>query len=250
VFIEPKYFGQDQNDDHPPHNVMKAEKLIADVYNAVRSSPLWNNTVLVVYFDEHGGFYDHVVPGPAVPPDDHHEEYDFKRYGMRVPALIVSPWATRRTDSTLFDHTSVLKFVIDLWGLGGLGERTAAATSIAVTLREPRPRTDTVPFIRVSYTNLIPPHSEWEKRDSSGHHGALSAFAYFLAQRKEAALPAALSAVAKGASWWAKTKATIGERLVSMGNVLMRELERFDREKGDLILLQISNELRGREGNG
>jgi phospholipase C len=68
-FIEPKYFGVDQNDDHPPHNVMKAEKLIADVYNAIRSNEkLWNSTLLVVAFDEHGGFYDHVVPKPALPP--------------------------------------------------------------------------------------------------------------------------------------------------------------------------------------
>ena len=57
AFIEPKYFGIDQNDDHPPHNIMKAQKLTADVYNAVRSNPdLWATTLLVVVYDEHGGF--------------------------------------------------------------------------------------------------------------------------------------------------------------------------------------------------
>ena len=74
VFIEPKYFGADENDDHPPHNIMKGEKFIADVYNAIRSNPdLWNSTLLVVSFDEHGGFYDHVTPPGAVAPDDHQE---------------------------------------------------------------------------------------------------------------------------------------------------------------------------------
>src|SRR5712692_1196474 len=63
TFIEPKYFGEDQNDDHPPHNVIKGEKLIADVYNALRANDeLWNSSLLVVLFDEHGGFYDHVPP--------------------------------------------------------------------------------------------------------------------------------------------------------------------------------------------
>src|SRR5690348_5070857 len=74
VFIEPKYYGQDQNDDHPPHNVMKAEKLIADVYNALRTSPQWEETLLVVAYDEHGGFYDHVPPPAAVAPDEFTEE--------------------------------------------------------------------------------------------------------------------------------------------------------------------------------
>jgi phospholipase C len=72
VLIEPKYFGVDQNDDHPPHNVMKAQKLVADVYTAIRSNAqLWESTLLVVVYDEHGGFYDHVSPPSAIPPDSH-----------------------------------------------------------------------------------------------------------------------------------------------------------------------------------
>src|SRR5581483_3675839 len=86
-FIEPKYFGADQNDDHPPHNVMKAEKLIADVYNALRSSPdLWASTLLIVVYDEHGGFFDHVSPPAAVAPDEKTKEFPFDRLGVRVPA--------------------------------------------------------------------------------------------------------------------------------------------------------------------
>ena len=60
-FIEPNYNGADENDDHPPHDVMKAQKFLAEVYNAIRANAdLWNSTLLVVLYDEHGGFYDHV----------------------------------------------------------------------------------------------------------------------------------------------------------------------------------------------
>ena len=85
VFIEPKYFGIDQNDDHPPHNVIKSEKLIADVYNALRSNPdLWPHTLLVVLFDEHGGFYDHVEPPLTVAPDDHVDKIFERRFTTKA----------------------------------------------------------------------------------------------------------------------------------------------------------------------
>jgi phospholipase C len=181
VFLEPKYFGADENDDHPPHNVMKGEKVIADVYNAIRSNPdLWNSSLLVIFFDEHGGFYDHVTPPGAVAPDDHQVEYTFDRLGVRVPALLVSPWVSRTVENTQFDHTSLLKYLIDKWDLDPLGRRAAAATSIAVALRESQPRTDTIPFIRVSYTQLMPPNPELETRDDSIHHDALRLFAQHL----------------------------------------------------------------------
>ena len=181
VFLEPKYFGGDENDDHPPHNVMKGEKVIADVYNALRSTPeLWNSSLLVVFFDEHGGFYDHVTPPGAVAPDDHQTEYTFDQLGVRVPALLVSPWVSRTVEHTQFDHTSLLKYLIDKWGLGPLGRRAAAAASIATAIREPQARTDTIPFIRVSYTMLMPPHPEWETRDDSLHHDSLGVFAEHL----------------------------------------------------------------------
>lgn len=181
VFLEPKYFGGDENDDHPPHNIMKGEKVIADVYNALRSNPeLWNSSLLVIFFDEHGGFYDHVTPPGAVAPDDHQSEYTFDQLGVRVPALLVSPWVSRTVDHTQFDHTSVLKYLIDKWGLGSLGRRAEAAASIGTAIREKQPRADTIPFIRVPYTLLMPPHPEWETRDDSGHHDALQLFAEHL----------------------------------------------------------------------
>ena len=174
-FIEPKYFGTDQNDDHPPHNIMKGEKLIADTYNALRSNPaLWQSTLLVVVFDEHGGFYDHVPPPVAIPPAPPKpgDEWVFDRLGVRIPAILVSPWVNRGVEHTPFDHTSVLKYLIEKWSLGApdcLGDRTASANSIARVLDSgaDRPREDTTAFIRVPFSQLIPDKSELDSYENA-----------------------------------------------------------------------------------
>src|SRR5262249_12997732 len=81
-FIEPAYLDPGANDDHPAHDVLAGEALIASVYNALRANEaLWASSLLVVLFDEHGGFYDHVAPPVAVPPDHHQEEYSFDQLG-------------------------------------------------------------------------------------------------------------------------------------------------------------------------
>jgi phospholipase C len=145
AFIEPRYVWPWTDDDHPPHDTNDGERLIAGVYEAIRGNrALWESTLLVITYDEHGGFYDHVSPGAATPPDDHHEEYTFDSYGVRVPALLVSPWVEQTVVHQTFDHTSVLRYLIDLWSLGPLGRRTAAAQSIEVAIRTTgAPRTDT-----------------------------------------------------------------------------------------------------------
>ncbi len=84
---------------------------------------LWESSLLVVVYDEHGGFFDHVVPPPAIPPDQFVPEYDFRQYGLRVPAVLVSPWTEERVLSTPFDHTSILKYAIDKWDLRPLTDR-------------------------------------------------------------------------------------------------------------------------------
>jgi phospholipase C len=67
--IEPAYTARAENDDHPPHDIMRSQKLIADVYNALRANdPLWKSTLLIVFYDEHGGFFDHIEPPAATPP--------------------------------------------------------------------------------------------------------------------------------------------------------------------------------------
>jgi N-acetylmuramoyl-L-alanine amidase len=142
VFIEPSYF-INQNDQHPTSDVIYGDLLIARVFNAIRRNEgLWAETLFVILHDEHGGFYDHVFPGPAVPPDNHAEEYTFDQYGVRVPAVLVSPWVGRGVLATEFDHTSLLRYVSDKWSLGALGARTAVANSFASAILA-TPRTDT-----------------------------------------------------------------------------------------------------------
>ncbi len=238
VFIEPKYFGADQNDDHPPHNVFKGEKLVADVYNGIRSSPeLWESTLLVVTFDEHGGFFDHVPPPPAEPPDDLAARIDpedpsavfhFDRLGVRVPAVLVSPWVGKRVESTQFDHTSLLKYMTEKWSLGPLGRRTGNAASLSVAIREQH-RDDTPAFIRVPYSSLIPPDPALEREDSSEHHNGLQTFAYYLA--KETGNLEGVRKATLEAGIWTKLKAAIGRSMLSTGAALTSDLQKFNRDK-------------------
>ena len=97
------------NDDHPMADIKDGQDLVLAVYDALASSPQWDRSLLVVVYDENGGFYDHVPPPQAA--DDDPEM--FGRYGVRVPAIIVSPWIEPRTVShTLFDHTSIIKTIL------------------------------------------------------------------------------------------------------------------------------------------
>ena len=84
------------NDQHPDHDVSAGDQLIKDIYEAVRASPLWEKTALVITYDEHGGFYDHVPPPTGVPnPDGKNatdDPFDFTRLGVRVPFVVASPW--------------------------------------------------------------------------------------------------------------------------------------------------------------
>ena len=150
TFIEPDYaiqlgsqfrFGDSQ---HPKGLVSAGEGLVKVVYEALRASTLWQSSLLLVVWDEHGGFHDHVPPGAAVPPGD--VEYNrptdgtdpgfhFDRLGLRVPALLVSPWApqgmlgSQLFPGTVFDHTSVIKSVFERFAPGvALTARDAAAS--------------------------------------------------------------------------------------------------------------------------
>lgn len=144
VFIEPCYSGKNQNDQHPPTDLMKGELLIAKVYNALRTNePLWQSTLFLLLYDEHGGFYDHVLPQATVAPDDFTDEFRFDSLGVRVPAILISPWLDAGVVHTTLDHTSLLKYVTDKWGLGPLGTRTAQANSFGPELQKRQtPRSD------------------------------------------------------------------------------------------------------------
>lgn len=106
-FKDMQMLGPDSSDDHPPSDVTGGQDLVLSVYHALRHSPQWQKTLLVVTYDEHGGMFDHVEP-PAAPDDDP----SFRHFGVRVPALVVSPWVAANCDSTQFDHTSIIKTLL------------------------------------------------------------------------------------------------------------------------------------------
>jgi phospholipase C len=145
TFIEPRYMGIAPNDDHPPHDPFNGQRLIANVYNAIRANnALWKTTLLVILYDEHGGFADHVPPPATVAPDEEDAEYTFDSLGVRVPAVLVSPWIAPQVVKTLCDHTSLLRSLTEKWGLGLLGARTAQAADVfGALVRTAQPRADT-----------------------------------------------------------------------------------------------------------
>jgi phospholipase C len=123
-FVEPNY-NDHENDDgeqvasdqHPDHDVQAGEFLIAEVYMRIKRNPkLWASTALLVVYDEHGGIYDHVVP-PTCPQDKFKAsanstgtgmEFKFDRLGVRVPAILISPWIPKNTVvDRVFDHASI-----------------------------------------------------------------------------------------------------------------------------------------------
>ena len=162
-FIEPRYFTlftELPNDQHPPHNAALGDQLIADVYNALRSGPAWKKTLLVVIYDEHGGCYDHVPPPAAKPPGATvTAPFNFDRYGVRIPAVIVSPYIKQGTilrspGAVPFDHTSVIATLRKRWPELGpaLTDRDAAAPDLDSVLALAQPdnlgpeRVDALPY--------------------------------------------------------------------------------------------------------
>jgi phospholipase C len=150
TFLEPSWDAAG-NSQHPNYDVALGEQLIHDVYYALRNGPNWNQTLLIVTYDEHGGCYDHVPPPVgAVPPDNSAGEYsfDFKRFGPRVPTVLVSPLIAAGTvfrvpaNAMPLDHTSILKTVENRWNLPSLTARDAAAIDVSAVLTLKAARTD------------------------------------------------------------------------------------------------------------
>jgi phospholipase C len=149
-FLEPSW-GSTGNSQHPNYDVALGEVLIQQVYQALRSGPGWAQTLLIITYDEHGGCYDHVPPPTgAVPPDNSVGEFGFgfTRFGVRVPAVLVSPLIAAGTvfrvpaGTMPIDHTSVLKTIEARWGLPALTARDAAAPGLGNVLTLATPRTD------------------------------------------------------------------------------------------------------------
>jgi phospholipase C len=112
-FIDLSVLDPNSDDDHPPSDVFAGQRLVFDLYEALVSSPNWENTMLVITYDEHGGFYDHVAP-PETEDGSGHETY-----GVRVPALVVGPRVQRAPCHELFDHTSLIKTILTRFGREG-----------------------------------------------------------------------------------------------------------------------------------
>ncbi|MFE9421499.1 alkaline phosphatase family protein [Kitasatospora sp. NPDC006697] len=166
TFIEPSYghvltHGADfqgGSSQHPLDDVTRGEALVKQVYEAVRRSPHWDSSLLLITYDEHGGFYDHVPPPTAVPPGDRTDPeqnrhgFRFDRQGVRVPAVVVSPWVPdlrspgvpgqncNVVDHTQYDHGSLLATVQQLFGLEPLTQRDRHANPFTHLLRAPAPR--------------------------------------------------------------------------------------------------------------
>ncbi len=153
-YLDPSFIGEDQggsNDDHPHADIRRGQALISEVVRAVTESPLWPRTVLIVTYDEWGGFFDHVQP-PTLPDDftpTPTEEHNTA--GFRVPTYLVSPFARRgRVTSTGFDHASILKLVEWRFGLAPLTARDAAAANPATVLDFRAPNLRPAPVPRVA----------------------------------------------------------------------------------------------------
>jgi phospholipase C len=182
TFIEPNMMCSQkygpENDMHPafaifdtgaPTNVLYGEKLIYDIYTALRNSQYWEKTLFIITFDEHGGCFDHQPPPQTIAPDDRvipankhcngqGSNFDFKRLGVRVPSVLISPWIEQGTIChSQFDHTSIIKTVSNKWLNGkNLTKRDLAASDVSEVLTLSVARTDSpeiTPITPPSFTN-------------------------------------------------------------------------------------------------
>jgi phospholipase C len=141
TFLEPSWDATG-NSQHPNYDVAAGEQLIHDVYYTLRNGKNWASTLLIITYDEHGGCYDHVAPSAdAAPPGDGtigEFGFDFTRFGVRVPAVLVSPLIAAGTvyhaAQGRIDHTSVLKTIHERWGTDPLTQRDRAAASLGDVL--------------------------------------------------------------------------------------------------------------------
>jgi phospholipase C len=129
----------DKGSEENPQDIRIGEAFASQIVNAVMHGPAWNKTMLVWCYDEGGGYYDHVPPPAAVPPDNIPPQTNvppdqpggFDRYGIRVPAVVVSPRARPgHVSHVVYDHTSVLKFIETKWNLPALTQRDANAANL------------------------------------------------------------------------------------------------------------------------
>ncbi|HEY2739497.1 MAG TPA: alkaline phosphatase family protein [Thermoanaerobaculia bacterium] len=132
-FVDPPFYSEDagtSSDDHPHGDIRAGESFLNQTYQAVTTGAGWKNTVMVINFDEWGGFFEHVAPDQAPDVDSR-----FALRGFRVPCLLVSPFAAPRAIAQgVYDHTSILRMIEWRWSLPPLSVRDAAANNLAEAL--------------------------------------------------------------------------------------------------------------------
>jgi phospholipase C len=139
AFVDPDttHENADGQDEHPPADIQIGQKFVSDIVHAVMASPQWPHAAIFITWDEHGGFYDHVPPPSACIPDnldpvlggpDNTIPAKFDHLGMRVPFIVVSPYAKKGyVGHVVYDHTSVLRFIEAKFKVPALSGRDANA---------------------------------------------------------------------------------------------------------------------------
>lgn len=157
-FIDLDVLDPNSNDDHPPSDVKAGQALVLELYEALTRSPDWEDTLLVIVYDEHGGFYDHVKP----PPID--DGSGFATLGVRVPAIVVGPRVRKHVSHEVFDHTSLIATILRRFAadpdaaLAAMPKRVQLAQHLGILL-EDSPRTDIDPHEKVHQTM-----AEWRRQ--------------------------------------------------------------------------------------
>lgn len=146
--------GFTSNDDHPEHDIQLGQILIGAVYKALAEGPGWGKTLLIITYDEHGGFYDHVAP-----PETVDDEPEFKQLGFRVPSLVIGPHVRRGcVVSTQLEHCSVAATLMRRFGIAAINERMATANDVSSCINpdyldDPQPAPP-VPLVDVSIGDI------------------------------------------------------------------------------------------------
>jgi phospholipase C len=218
-FVEPRFMGEwwlgthHSESYHPPENILHGEDFLASVYNAIQTSPYRDRILLVITFDEHGGTYDHVPPpdtaaateAPINTPDG---SFDFKRFGVRVPAILVSSWVKpgsvfRAPGAVPLDHTSVLATLRDWLQIPAAGFLPSARIAAAPTLQQFV--SENAPI--ANWPQLAPPRAAAMAVDIAGDDDTLQrppddldlsivgATGHFVSYRNKVPLAAAIAAV-------------------------------------------------------
>lgn len=159
VVIDPNFGllpgGEGGNDDHPSHDITLGQIFLGSVYQALANSPQWDRCLLIITYDEHGGFYDHVSPGTM--PD---ERPEFEQLGFRVPSLVIGPHVRRGCiNSNVLDHVSVVSTATRRWGLPALNDRVTQTADVSSAINpdylgNPQPPAP-IPMLSVSVSEVL-----------------------------------------------------------------------------------------------